>query len=262
MNFGDFVHQLRRHRRECCENLVILSRVGSTNDLARHIANDSLEEGGRVQPTLVVAFEQSRGRGRRDHRWESPAGEGIYATLLCPLVGPAALATLPLLAPVGLCRGLDPHLGDARCRLKWPNDLLVDGRKIGGVLIETLAAGTSAMTALIGFGVNYGQRRVAELPAPCAASVWLTAAEPASLGELAWDLAEALAAELIHLGDARYAVAAYEALSLHQPGDELRCRTGEGEVEGVFRGFDERGFLRLDTGAGELLLSAGEVASR
>ena len=78
-------------------------------------------------PALLVAWEQSEGRGRRGRTWVSPPGRGVYASLLTPLPGDADLHTLPLLAGVGLCRAANRHLPDAgpRCRLKWPNDLLL-----------------------------------------------------------------------------------------------------------------------------------------
>lgn len=258
MSFHDFVHDLEGSWEGVCENLVLLARVGSTNSLARRIANECLEECGRLYPALVVAYEQVAGRGRQGNRWASPAGRGLYATLLRPVAEPEFLQTLPLLAAVGLCRGLNRHLGGAACRLKWPNDLLVEGRKIGGLLIESLSLGDGTVTALIGFGINHDQG-LEELPGPNATSLRVAAGSPPGLGELARDLVRALKGELDHAGDQAYAVAQYEDLSLHRPGDRLRCRLAEEEVEGTFLGFDSRGFLRLETAGRERLLPAGEV---
>ncbi|HXU44067.1 MAG TPA: biotin--[acetyl-CoA-carboxylase] ligase, partial [Thermoanaerobaculia bacterium] len=173
---------------------------------------------------------------------------------------PARLATLPLLAGVGLARGLAPLLpagSSAKLRLKWPNDLVVSGQKIGGILIETALRTEAGAVVILGFGVNHSQARE-ELPIEAATSLRLEGGT-ADLAELTWALVEALAAELQHMGDAPYAVAAYRELSAHAPGDRLTCRTGSATIEGTFLGFDEAGSLRLATAEGEAVVAAGEV---
>lgn len=236
--------------------LAVRDAVDSTNRLARRVAAHYLEAGQSPPQTLVLALEQTAGRGRRGRPWSSPRGLGVYATLIVGLEGPACPTTLPLLVAVGLCRGLDPLLPDA-CRIKWPNDLLVDGRKIGGVLIETVARG-GRIAALIGFGVNHSQPAAA-LPGAAATSIALEGADPRPLAELTSALTAAVRRELRRMDDPEYALAAYRSRSLHRAGDRLRYRGAGGLVEGTFRGFDSRGFLRLESPAGELLVVGGEV---
>jgi BirA family biotin operon repressor/biotin-[acetyl-CoA-carboxylase] ligase len=173
------------------------------------------------------------------------------------------LATLPLLAGVGLCRALDAYL-PGRVGLKWPNDLVVAGRKLGGILIETRLRPGEPATAILGFGVNQGQG-AGDLPVletGAATSLRLEGAE-AALPELTWGLVAGVERELQRLGDFPYAVAAYRERSVHRQGERLVCRAGEERVAGIFRGFDERGLLLLDVAgpAGErrLHLAAGEV---
>ena len=255
-------------------NLVVLPRIGSTNALGRRIAREYFAEAQSPPPVLLVAWEQTAGRGRRGRTWTSPPGRGVYASLLTPLPAADDLHTLPLLAAIGLCRAANRHLpgGGLRCRLKWPNDLLLiddrGGRKLGGLLIESERGEEGTAAAVIGFGVNH--RPAPEVEAEAAAGgrggrVAALAAEspkPPSLAELVRDLGAAVVAELDHLGDETYAAREYQALSAHRPGDTLRCRDGERTVEGVFLGFDRRGFLRLRPvagGGGELRLAAGEV---
>jgi BirA family transcriptional regulator, biotin operon repressor / biotin---[acetyl-CoA-carboxylase] ligase len=234
---------------------------------------------------LVLALEQSGGRGRQGRSWSSPRGKGVYATLARLYRTPEPLPSLPLLVGVGLCRALGPHLPGG-CRLKWPNDLLAGGEsprgKIGGVLIEALVHPDDGCVALIGFGVNHGHRRE-ELP-PGATSLLLESGGHVGgggglgvgLADLTWDLVGGVERELAHVGDLAYAAAAYRELLAHRPGDRLVCRVGEREVEGTFAGIDDLGRLRLrrraavgqegpaDTeGDGEeVLLSAGEVIER
>lgn len=253
------------------ENLVVARRVDSTNLLARRIAGEYLKESLRPPPLLLLAFEQTGGRGRQGRRWRSPAGRGLYATRLVPVEVPPALATLPLLVAAGLARALGRWL-PGRCGIKWPNDLVVDGRKIGGVLVEAVSRGQGAPVALVGFGVNHGLT-AEELPAregsaPEATSLTLEAARPPTLAEMTWALVEGVEEELAHLGDSAYAVERIRELSVHRPGDEMRCRLPEGTVEGIFRGFDPRGFLKLETRDPERghetvrHIAAGEVVER
>jgi BirA family biotin operon repressor/biotin-[acetyl-CoA-carboxylase] ligase len=265
------------------ENLVVLASTVSTNGVARGMAGDYESEGLDLIPTLVLAFEQTGGRGRQGRSWASPRGRGVYATLAQPYEQPELLPALPLLVGVGLCRALAPHLPHG-CRLKWPNDLLVPrsgaaaagsaasgagglGRKIGGILIEARVQPEDGCVALIGFGVNHGQRRE-ELPDGATSLLLETGGdarggESAGIGlaELTWELVAGIEAELAHAGDLPYAAAAYRELSIHRPGDPLLWRAGEREIAGTFAGFDETGRLQLERaeGGGIEVLSAGEV---
>ncbi len=237
------------------ENLVVLERVESTNRLARSIVTEYENEAQHLHPLLILAFEQSGGRGRHGRSWTSPAGLGVYATRVLSVDDPEVLQTLPLLVGVGLCRALGRHLAGA-CRLKWPNDLLVEGRKIGGILIEASIQPGEGGSAVIGFGINHGHR-AEDLP-PTGTSLRLEGSG-VSLAELTWDLIAAVEEELAHLGDTAYAVAGYRELSVHQPGERIACRVGAEVIEGTFQGFDEHGRLRLESGGREVLIAAGEV---
>jgi BirA family biotin operon repressor/biotin-[acetyl-CoA-carboxylase] ligase len=283
VDFERYVAELERgHRRLWAaaarhepDNLVVLSTTPSTNLLARGVAVDFESEGLELEPLLVLALEQTAGRGRQGRSWSSPRGKGVYATLARLYQAPELLPALPLLVGVGLCRALAPHLPRG-CRLKWPNDLLAPddgapdgrrGRKIGGVLIEALVHPGDGCVALIGFGVNHGHRRD-ELPEG-ATSLMLEsgghvggAGVGVGLAALTWDLVAGVQRELEHAGDLPYAVAAWRELSIHRPGDRLRLRLGDRDVEGTFAGIDDAGRLRLrrpPPDGDDLLLAAGEV---
>ena len=208
-----------------------------------------------------------------------PAGAGVYATRVLPLPEQSreerveTLQSIPLLVAVGLARAigkiLDEGGGDGPdpakasvCRLKWPNDVLVEGAKIGGILAESLAIGSGPPVALLGFGVNHTRPRVGEeLPAlPIGATALADHVEsPPSLGAFARALMAGVEAEIEHLGDLPRVVPSYRELSAHREGDTLRCRTGDHRLEGTFAGFDERGHLRLRQGDETILLTAGEI---
>ncbi len=106
------------------------------------------------RPVLLAADEQTAGRGRHGRRWHSAPGCGALFSLGLPLGRPARdLAGLPIVAGVGAVHALRA-LGAAEVALKWPNDLLLHGAKLGGILVETRAQGAGS-TAVIGIGVNY-----------------------------------------------------------------------------------------------------------
>jgi BirA family biotin operon repressor/biotin-[acetyl-CoA-carboxylase] ligase len=252
---------LERHRRGGGpRNVVILAAVDSTNALARAIAAEYQNEGETLHPLLVLAFEQTGGRGRQGRSWSSPAGKGVYATRVIEADDPARLQTLPLLVGIALCRALSEHL-PTPCRLKWPNDLLVEtegGRKkIGGILIEALVRPGERTLGLIGFGVNLFHE-TEDLP-ETGTSLRLAGGDGESLASLTWEFVEAVEAELTHLGDSVYAVESYRTLSIHQPGERIVCRFGDTVIEGTFAGFDETGRLLLDSDGKRIPVTAGEV---
>lgn len=277
MAFGAFWQALERRRSGTGRGLVTLLRVASTNDLAKRIIREYAAEGGEVPAIDIVAWEQTAGRGRGRRRWSSPSGQGVYATAVRSLAV-TALETLPMRVAVALAETLDPML-DGRCRLRWPNDLLVDGRKLGGMLLEAVPCDPASaddgegdgddgddedaererkVGVAIGFGINHGPDP-AVFGDPNATSLGAESAQVApALAALAADLLTAIDARLAASDDD--APARYRALSAHSSGDEMTVRLADRRVAGVCRGFDRRGFLRLETPDGATrTLPAGEV---
>jgi BirA family biotin operon repressor/biotin-[acetyl-CoA-carboxylase] ligase len=122
-------------------DVVLLPVATSTQDEARRLARAGAPAG-----TVVIAEEQTRGRGRLDRRWVSPPGAGLYFTMLLERSLPPG--PLPLLAGVAVTEALR-HLGSDRIAAKWPNDVLLDGRKLAGILTER-----EATALLLGVGAN------------------------------------------------------------------------------------------------------------
>lgn len=125
----------------------LFASIGSTLDIAHEIAPDA------PSGTLVLADRQTAGRGRQGRRWESPAGAGIWLTLVERPHDARALDVLSLRCGLHAARALEP-LADAAVQLKWPNDLYVRGRKLAGILIETRWRGSAPDWVAIGFGLN------------------------------------------------------------------------------------------------------------
>ncbi len=238
-------------------NVALLRRVDSTQRLCRRVVRDYLAEDEPVPTATLVAYEQSAGRGRQGRPWRSPPGQGVYMTLVRTVEAPSRLAWLPLLAGICLVEAVNPWV-DGRCRLKWPNDLLVDGRKIGGILIDAITRPGEAAVVFLGLGVNRGRKGSAPL-LPQATSLALESASPPTLARLASAVLISLEEAWPKLEDPVWLLDRYREVSAHRPGQEISCRVGEIERQGIFRGFDDQGRLLLQSAQGELALSSGEV---
>lgn len=133
--------------------IVYLKSVDSTNRYARELASRGAAEG-----TLVVADEQTAGRGRRGRGWISPAGEGVFMSLILrPQAHPSQVAGLSLQAALATARAIARVTGlDAR--IKWPNDIVCGGKKVCGMLLEMNADEQSVHDVVAGIGINVHQR--------------------------------------------------------------------------------------------------------
>ncbi|MEO8277227.1 MAG: biotin--[acetyl-CoA-carboxylase] ligase [Thermoanaerobaculia bacterium] len=240
---------------------IFHSRIDSTQRLARTLLDQCVHEDEGPLPFVVVALEQQAGRGREGRSWWSPAGAGLYASLVLPVPDRERLQDLPVRVAVALAEYVNRTLGDG-CRIKWPNDLVVDREKLGGILVDAVTPAPPADSwAIVGVGLNYlvpisGRLENATALVEASASRGKAAPDfvPFVIGALT-ALWNAATSEESGWGD-RYA-----HLAVHKPGDRLRFRLGAEEVEGTFAGFDARGFLRLTTADGERQVRSGEVFS-
>lgn len=137
----------------------VLAETGSTQDAARELSD---------QPGMVVvAARQTRGRGRLGRSWNDTGDEGIAVTFVAP---DATLEGLILASSVAAARAVARHCPHA-VGIKWPNDLLLRGRKLGGILIERIHPGAGGPVALIGIGINVRQERFPDELAALATSL-------------------------------------------------------------------------------------------
>ncbi|HEY8589263.1 MAG TPA: biotin--[acetyl-CoA-carboxylase] ligase [Naasia sp.] len=162
--------------------LDILERAGSTNDELRRAAAGP--HAGRWPSFSVIATDtQTAGRGRLGRTWSAPPGTALAASLLLRTdLGPSALGWLPLIAGLAMSRALT-GLG-AAAELKWPNDILIGGRKVCGILAELIPGGV-----IVGTGVNLTLREE-QLPVPTATSLALAGVDASADAVLAAYLAE------------------------------------------------------------------------
>jgi BirA family biotin operon repressor/biotin-[acetyl-CoA-carboxylase] ligase len=264
--------------RAASTNSELLDRARIAAPAPRAPADDSRDAAGRVgrrhadtQPCLLVAESQTAGRGRTGRDWRASPGASLTFSLALPLA-PRDWSGLSLVVGVALAEALQARGegGALRLGVKWPNDLwLIDpesgaagGRKLGGVLIETLAAGSQRL-AVIGVGIN-----VAPLPGPlpaemqdhiaCLREVEPRASAPDALARVALPLVQALKTfEREGFGAFAERFATLDILR-----GERITTTAPRAPNGIARGVDGQGGLRVETAGGLHVISSGEVSVR
>ncbi|TBW47512.1 biotin--[acetyl-CoA-carboxylase] ligase [Marinobacter halodurans] len=211
---------------------------------------------------VCVADRQEQGRGRRGRAWSSPAGENVYLSLGLRLRGGfAALEGLSLVVGVAVVRALD-KLGLGQARLKWPNDVLVDARKLAGILIELQGELEGAARVIVGIGINVHMSDSEQL----VDQPWISLdrAEP----DVRWtrnNVITAVVEEALTLLET-FERDGFEALREQwQALDALYgqpLRTEPDGDEGIGAGIDSGGAYRLETPGGVKVLRAGEISVR
>jgi len=219
--------------------------IGSTNETAKRLA-----EAGAPDGSLLVAEEQSGGRGRAGRTWYSPHGTGIWASLILrPGISPAQLGVLTLSIALSICLAIEEQT-DLKTKIKWPNDLYYGNRKFAGILSESGIQAGELKYVVLGFGVNVNMESF-----------------PGNLSETATSLRIATAGEhidrvgllqnILDKMEAGYFKFLTDGFSFFLPRiqvrDYLRDRRVKIEVdeeepfEGLARGIDENGALLLET---------------
>jgi BirA family biotin operon repressor/biotin-[acetyl-CoA-carboxylase] ligase len=249
-----FVRALRTRR--LGHALFTRAEVGSTNDVAWDLAQQGADEGA-----CVVADVQTRGRGRMNRSWHSTAGKGLaLSVLLHPGCDAGTLATTPLVAGLALRRGLDALGLDAT--LKWPNDLVVRGRKLSGILAESRRTADGVDVIVLGVGVNVSQEP-ADFPQELESRATSVAMEGRPAGR------EAVAAAFLNAleplwdehveGDPGEVLEAWRRESGFW-GRRIVAHVAGRTVAGVATGLDARGGLLVRTEEGETrTLFAGDL---
>lgn len=225
----------------------------STNDDMAALARDGAPEGSWLR-----AGQQQGGRGRQGRLWVSPPGNLYASTLVRRMAGDPPAPSLALVAAVALDALLQAWVAPDRLMIKWPNDLLVDGAKISGILLEGIDD-----AVVVGIGVNLAHHPEAiDRPATSLAALGLSAPDPADFAE---ELAASFAAWLARWrgagnGGGLGAVLARWQSRAHPIGTALSVHAPEGIVEGLYDGLDATGALRLKTPDGRAhLVHAGDI---
>ena len=238
--------------------IEVVAETGSTNaDLLARI-------GALDGPVLLIAERQTAGRGRAGRSWLSTPGATLTFSLAWRFKGPLhRMAGLPLAVGVALAETI-AALGVA-VQLKWPNDLLRDGKKLAGILVETGAsnAADGSIWAVIGAGINLvmPDQLEAQIGREVAAAPWLAQMERSQLMAA---LLSRLAAVLAEFDDTGFAPFAERWNALHAWRGQDVSIVDDGQVlqQGRAAGVDAIGRLMLDTGAGRVEVLSGDVSLR
>lgn len=241
-------------------DILRLESCASTNtELLR------LAETGAPAFTTVVAKHQSAGRGRAGHTWEAPAGTALlFSTLLRPRVTVETLPLATIAVGIAVCEAIRAETG-LPAGLKWPNDVLVHGRKCAGILCEGVPPRAGASAAIVaGVGINLTTPRefLPSRPIFPATSLALEGAPPPNPDTLLLRILDNLRLRLSHLefpDEGRTLVARFRELDALK-GRVLRAELPDGtSVEGPSLGISEDGSLQLQTPHGPLSILAGSI---
>lgn len=231
--------------------------VDSTNDRAAELAR-----GGAPEGTLVVAEEQTAGRGRGARRWFTPPASALALSLILrPRATAAVLSQLIAIGALAVVEALEAE--GASAEIKWPNDVLMEGRKVSGVLVEGSWLGADLEFVVCGIGVNVGRASVPpekemDYPPTCVEAV---VGRPADREDLLIAVVQGLARWYPALGSPQLREVWERRLAFKD--QEIHVSTGQGgeEIRGWLRGLTDDGRLRLETAGGAVVLVGAEGTS-
>ena len=228
----------------------------STNDLAKDLALSGEKEG-----TIVISEEQTRGKGTKGRSWYSTRKKGLYlSVILYPPLPDISL--LPLVAGLAVSDAVFSSL-DIRISLKWPNDLVWKGKKLGGILCESGYSGNRVNYAVLGIGLNLSHREndfPEEIRDQAVSLKLISEEEPDEkilLGNFRQALSHWYGQFLQGKGDR--IIVAFQEKSVLSPGKKVTLDTDRGEISGIYRGINPQGGLILESGEEETTYFSAEI---
>jgi BirA family transcriptional regulator, biotin operon repressor / biotin---[acetyl-CoA-carboxylase] ligase len=240
-------------RLKTIESIALIPRVASTNLVARRIVAECIENELSLPQAMIIAGEQFAGIGRNARTWSSPAGKGIYATTL--LTRPAADLSL---VPLDVANIIVTYLHDVfgiDAQIKWPNDVLVHGKKIAGILIEARIQDDRAFL-LIGTGINV--EPVDDEARPNAVAISEVARRFNGIDAATEEFVKHLDRRLTMPFDRQAILREWRSHTIHKPGDRITSVVGDRTASGSWVGIDDQGRAMLRNGEEVLTVSAGE----
>jgi len=231
----------------------------STNDLAREMAQSGEGEG-----LAVLARQQTAGRGRQGRSWSSPPGEGLYVSLvLRPDIKPADSPVITLAAAVAVAETLEQDYR-VSSDIKWPNDVLARGRKICGILVESAIEANKLLYAIMGVGVNLGQREFPEELKETATSLLIESGQLVTPDDFLKSLLERLEYWYRRAtAQPSEVIARWETMSSYARNCVVRVENSDSIIEGITRGLTAKGALVIEMTSGERReIVSGEVKLR
>jgi len=152
MNIENFVEKTKNFAEnldiKLVKNFVVFNEISSTNLKAKELAQKNAGEG-----TIVISKIQKKGRGRFTRTWESPSGGLYFSIILRPECEPDKTTLLPLIGALSVCKTVSSII-DLDVKIKWPNDVLIDGKKVCGILLESESGKDKLKFVILGIGIN------------------------------------------------------------------------------------------------------------
>jgi BirA family transcriptional regulator, biotin operon repressor / biotin---[acetyl-CoA-carboxylase] ligase len=236
-------------------------KIGSTNTAALEAAAAGAPEG-----TVFVAEQQTSGRGRGANSWQSAESVGIYCSvILRPALPPAEVLVLTLATGLAVRNAITQMDSRVEPDLKWPNDVLIQGKKVCGILTEMNAEATRVRHIVAGIGINVNQASFPDDLQAIATSLKMASGTEWSRVELCAALLKSLDLEyrtLLEKKDAReWILKRFQEHSSSVRGRHIQVEETP-ELEGVTEGLDSRGFLQIRTAQGLKTVLSGTVRPR
>lgn len=235
------------HRAESCP---------STNDLVRQMADEGAAEG-----TVVVAAEQTAGRGTKGRGWHSPRNKGLYLSVLFR-PGSPKISLLPIVAGLAVREAVAKACG-LEAELRWPNDLVWRGKKLAGILCESGFSGNRLDFAVLGIGLNVNQKEHDFPPdiRPRAVSVRMAVEKTVDPEALLQKLLESLPNwyDMLCRGEWKSILHSFETHSAFRKGEKVQVLMNAELFSGAFQGLDRDGGLMIKDESGCRHISSAEI---
>ncbi len=237
-------------------------KTGSTNTAAMAAAAEGAPEG-----SVFLAEEQTAGRGRGLHIWQSARSAGVYCSVvLRPALPPSEVLVLALAAGLAVHAAIEHVDSRVNGDLKWPNDVLIEGKKVCGILTEMNAEATRVRYVVVGIGINVNQASFPKELENEATSLRLVTGSEWSRVEMTAALLKSLDREyrlLIGQADARQSILRrFAEQSSWVQGKQVRIEENGSTIAGTTEGLDERGFLQVRTAQRLQIILSGTVRAR
>ena len=247
------------------KKVVYAPEIDSTNNEAKRNAENGAKDG-----TLYITESQTGGRGRRGRQWVSPSGSGIWMTLLLrPQINPANASMLTIVAAMAVTmairRAVAETGADVECHIKWPNDVVINKKKVCGILTEMSAELDCIHYVVIGIGINVNTTEFADEIKETASSLFVETGKNIKRSRIVALFAEEFTKyyqKFLNTGDLSGLVQDYNEMLINA-GRQVRICDAKEELTGVAAGIDSHGELLVTKEDGtQAVISAGEVSVR
>lgn len=238
---------------------IYYETIDSTNTEAKRLYEQGAENG-----TLVVAEQQTAGKGRRGRNWESSSRSAICMSLLLkPEINPNHASMITLVAALAVSKAI-AQVTDCKAGIKWPNDIVINGKKVCGILTEMSVQANQVNYIVVGIGINVNTEVFSEEIKDIATSLYLETGkwiDRTELIEVVWEYFEEFYTEYLKTQDLQNLTEMYHE-NLINKNQNVRVLDPIEPFCGVARGITPRGELIVETLEGRQLVSSGEVSVR